>query len=151
MDRVTIGDDDIYKLVLAQICSGMIASGRKDDNDIIEEAKCWAKVIMKEKYCEKKKQVGRKYTGFLDANGKEIFDGDIFVYGIDKRSLPVDLVKNYEEKYSMTIELHPVFWDEDDFKWASDVYGDSDTFARYDMSKVIVVTNNIEHPELYNH
>ena len=50
MDRVIIGADDIYKVVLAQICAGMIASGRKDDNEILEDAKCWAKVIMKEDY-----------------------------------------------------------------------------------------------------
>lgn len=150
MDRVIIGADDIYKVVLAQICSGMIASGRKDDNAIIDEAKCWAKVIMEEKYYENKPEE-RRSLGLFDAAGNKIFEGDIFVYGIDKRSLPVDLINNYKEKYSMTIELHPVFWDEDDFKWASDVYGDSDTFAKYDMSKVIVVSNNIDHPELYNH
>ena len=125
MQRVIIGADDIYRIILAQICSGMIASGRQDDNDILDEAKCWAKVIMEEEYYENNPK--RKKLGIIDATG------------------------NYKEKYSMTIELHPVFWDEDDFKWASDVYGDSDMFARYDMSKVIVVSNNIDHPELYNH
>ena len=150
MDRVIIGADDIYRVILGQICSGMIASGRKDDNEMLEEAKTWAKVIMEEEYYERNTPK-RKALGIVDAMGNNIYEGDIFVYGLNQKDLPVDLIKNYKEKYSMTIELHPVFWDEDDFKWASDVYGDSDTFARYDMSKVIVVTNNIEHPELYNH
>ena len=149
MQRVIIGADDIYRIILAQICSGMIASGRQDDNDILDEAKCWAKVIMEEEYYENNPK--RKKLGIIDATGNNIYEGDIFVYGLNQKDLPDDLINNYKEKYSMTIELHPVFWDEDDFKWASDVYGDSDMFARYDMSKVIVVSNNIDHPELYNH
>lgn len=92
-------------------------------------------------------------TGFLDKNGRHICNGDIFVYVKYEniKEIPEDLVTNYEEKYSEKISLHPVFWSEDHHTWASDVYGDEDLFFHYKQEDIIIVTNNQEHPELYNH
>lgn len=148
-----MNQEDLYRILLGQICSGMIASGRKDDNEILEEAKSWAKVIMKENY-DFDKPVERKYIGFLDATGREIFDGDIFVYDEFlefKGHIPEDLIENYNEKYAKYVSLHPVFWDDDYGMWASDVYRDVDRLGSYKFSRLYVVSNKIEHPELYNH
>ena len=92
-------------------------------------------------------------TGLTDANDKFICDGDIFVYCDDDKTLiiPDDLVENYDEKYSKTISLHPVFWSEDLNDYASDVFRDEDRLWTYSLDKVVVVTNKTEHPELYNH
>jgi hypothetical protein len=38
--------DQLYAVLVAQIASGMISSGRTDDNQIIEDAKLWAKMIL---------------------------------------------------------------------------------------------------------
>lgn len=38
--------DQLYAVLVAQIASGMISSGRTDDNQILEEAKIWAKMIL---------------------------------------------------------------------------------------------------------
>lgn len=146
-------DNELYRIILGQICSGMIASGKKDDNEILEEAKCLAKVIMREEY-EEKKPVERKYIGFLDATGREIFDGDIFVYDEFLEfngHIPEDLIENYNEKYANCVSLHPVFWDDEYGMWASDVYRDVDRLGSYRLSRLYVVSNKIEHPELYNH
>lgn len=92
-------------------------------------------------------------TGLTDANDKFICDGDIFVYCDDDKTLiiPDDLVENYDEKYSKTISLHPVFWSEELHDYASDVFTDEDRLWTYSLDKVVVVTNKTEHPELYNH
>lgn len=153
MERVIIGADDIYKVVLAQICSGMIAAGRTDDNEILDEAKCWARIIMGEDYYNHSASK-RKDTGFVDAKGNKIYDGDIFIYDqwqFNKKGVPEDLISKFEKKYADKVCLHPVFWDEDEGMWASDVYGDCDRMGKYDFSRLIVVSNNIDHPELYNH
>lgn len=99
------------------------------------------------------KETDRESTGFVDATGKQILDGDIFIYNQWQFNgkVPEDLVYCYEEKYANTVCLHPVFWDEDEGMWASDVYGDCDRLGKYDFSKLFVVTNNVDNPELYNH
>lgn len=144
-----MNEEDLYRILIAQISAGYIAKGRNDDVLILQEAECWAKVIMKEEY--NKNVVERRYTGFEDANHHKIYEGDIFVYQENNWVTPVDFIENYEKDYSDKIELHPVFWDEDHGMWASDVYGDADRLGKYLFNKLFVVTNNIEHPELYNH
>lgn len=146
-----MNQEDLYRILLGQICSGMIASGRKDDNEILEEAKSWAKVIIKEEYYDNKFE--RLYTGFNDAKGRQILDGDIFIYDewkFKETGIPNDLISNFE-KYKDFICLHPVFWDKDKNTWCSDVYRDADNMRRYDFDRLYVVSNKIEHPELYNH
>lgn len=149
-----MNEEDLYRILLGQICSGMIASGRKDDNQMLDEAEAWAKVIMKENYFGSKEFEKRKFTGFLDAYGNRILEGDIFVYDEFLElngQIPEDLISNYNKRYANTISLHPVFWDDDHGMWASDVYRDVDRLGSYRLSRLYVVSNKIEHPELYNH
>lgn len=149
-----MNEEDLYRIIIGQICSGMIASGRTDDNQMFEEATCWAKVIMGEKYKEEPTVAERKWTGFYDATGRKIFVGDIFVYDVwvfNKGGIPDDLIEHYQKKYSKAICLYSVFCDEDNGMWASDVYGVAARLSECHFDKLFVVTNNIEHPELYNH
>lgn len=100
------------------------------------------------------KDADRTATKFNDCKGKPIYEGDIFVYlkyeDFDADHVPEDLIENYS-KYSNRVSLHPVFWDHDKTNWCSDVFGDADKLYTYDFTQVLVVSNNIEHPELYNH
>lgn len=97
-------------------------------------------------------------TGFVDAFGDHIYEGDIFVYkkylpfrdAFGKPLVPDDLISNWAY-YKSTICLHPVFFDENKRCWASDVYGDADPLLSYDANEIVVVTNITDHPELYNH
>lgn len=93
-------------------------------------------------------------TPFFDRNGVRIHNGDIFVYtkyeSFENDTPPSDLIDNYQ-KYEDRVVLHPVFWDEDEKSWCSDVYGDCDNMSGYDFKYVVVLTNDKEHPELYNH
>ena len=151
-------NDDIYRLLVGIISSGYIANtdSRKcyDDGIILRKAKNWAANIMTLRYNHTENNgCGREFTGFTDRNGTKIYDGDIFIYldYTDLKYVPDDLIENYADKYSDRVSLHPVFWDEDKGAWCSDVYRDSDYLAYYHSSSIVVVTNNIEHPELYNH
>lgn len=151
-------DNTLYRLLTAIISSGYIANETlykfHGDNGILQESMTWARTIMGEKFnhSEKPKQE-REFTGFTDRNGTKIYDGDIFIYldYTDLKYVPDDFIENYADKYSNRVSLHPVFWDEDKGAWCSDVYRDSDYLAYYHSSSIVVVTNNIEHPELYNH
>lgn len=97
-------------------------------------------------------------TGFVDAFGDPIYEGDIFVY---KKYLPFkdpsgrpfvpdDIISNWAH-YKPVVCLHPVFFDDDKQCWASDVYGDADPLSSYDANQIVVVTNIADHQELYNH
>lgn len=153
MDR-----DDLYRLLVGIISSGYIANTeiRKfyDDHSILREAKDWAAVIMSlnSEHMENRAN-GHEFTGFVDRDGHRIYDGDIFVdlKQSDLKYVPKDLIENYTEKYSSRISLHPVFWDEELGAWCSNVFNDADLLSRYLSNEIVVVTNNVEHPELYNH
>ena len=152
--------EDLAARIMAGICANQCLSMQwKTQEEAIEYALKSAEEIMigASRRVEEMKAMAegpaRECTGFIDANGKEIRDGDIFVYDFWQYNgkVPEDLVQMYEEKYADTVCLHPVFWDEDKGMWASDVFGDCDMMGRYDFTKLIVVTNNIDNPELYNH
>ena len=104
------------------------------------------------------KKTNRESTGFTDATGKQILEGDIFVYkkylpfkdAFERRYVPDDIISNWAT-YENTVCLHPVFFDEDKRCWASDVYGDADPLSSYDADEIVVVTNIVDHPEFYNH
>lgn len=100
------------------------------------------------------KKEDRTCTPYRDAKEAPIYEGDIFVYlkygDFDHDHIPEDLIENWS-KYEERVSLHPVFWDDDKTAWCSDVYGDADKMSGYDFTQVVVVTNNIDHPELYNH
>lgn len=100
----------------------------------------------------------RAQTGILDATGRQILDGDIIVYtrwwqakDIEhKDEILKDLVNNYD-KYQEKIGLHPVFWDDDLHIFCTDTHSDRDPLYKIDTQYVYVVSNKIEHPELYNY
>lgn len=100
------------------------------------------------------KKEDRTWTKFKDAKGNLIYEGDIFIYlkyeDFDINHIPEDLIENFG-KYEDRVSLHPVFWDHDSNNWCSDVFGDCDKLYTYDFTQIVVVTNRIDHPELYNH
>lgn len=160
---------DIRNMMVAQVLSGIVANekichNREDFDDFIDEYVKMANVgvdkILNAKYhnVAKSEVPIRTKTGICDATGKEILDGDIIVYtrwwackDIEKRDeILKDLIQNFK-KYKDRISLHPVWFDEDMHIFCTDTHSDADPLYKIQTGYVYIVSNNIEHPELYNH
>lgn len=167
-------NEDTKNLMIANIVSGILANpnvfeiykdetcnGANIEDCIVRDATIYVEKILavKSETSETtEKRPKRAQTGILDATGRQILDGDIIVYtkwwsakGIEhKNEILKDLISNYD-KYEEKISLHPVFWDDDLHVFCTDIYSDVDPLYKIDPQYVYVVSNNIEHPELYNY
>ena len=157
---------DLAVKIMSGICANPCLNAYwKTQDEAVEYALNSAEKIIigaSRKIREMKERAGnetnRASTGFIDATGKQILKGDIFVYKkylpfkdpFGKQFVPDDIISNWSA-YKNTVCLHPVFFDEDKRCWASDVYGDADPLSLYDANEIVVVTNVADHPELYNY
>lgn len=164
---------NVEKLMIAQIASGIISNpnvfetykhelsnGANIEDCIVRDAKLYVAKILNDDTEElvKSEFPKKAQTGILDATGRQILDGDIIVYtkwwsrkDIEhKNEILKDLIDNYN-KYEEKISLHPVFWDDDLRVFCTDIYSNVDPLYKIDQQYVYVVSNNIEHPELYNY